>query len=168
MLNFRQIDKNFCLSGGWQDLDSDLENLHQAGIRFIIDVGLTPADEYATMVAYTQERAEAIGIEYVCFPMYDDEFNDDVEYSWDLIADIIAGAEKTLSRKEKILIKCGAGVSRSVSTFIYFLCQNKRMSAREALNYIRDAERFKTEFGASPNTFFWNILRKKFPEAGEY
>jgi protein-tyrosine phosphatase len=165
LLNLRFIDKKFALSGGFTDLPKDIAYLSTLGVVAILDVGMTPDDDYIAMGLYIENECAKEEIEYDYIPMRDDEFNDDIHEDWREAANILADWVKRYpNRRQFILIKCATGISRSASVLIYYLCREQRMSYIEALGYVRNAESGQTEFGVSLNNYFHNQLKGMFKD----
>jgi hypothetical protein len=165
LLNLRQIDRKFVISGGFTDLHKDVKYLVAIGVVAILDVGLTADDDIDGMVQTIGDACFEEGIEYAHIPMRDDEFNWNLEGIWTTAAEILRKwEEKYPKRRQLILVKCATGVSRSASCLIYYLCEKNRWSYVEALNYVRDGEAHKTEFGVSLNNYFHNTLKGMFPD----
>src|SRR3989304_8008242 len=156
MLNLRQIDYKFYLSGGWQNVPKDLDELKYLGIKAILDLQFIPwetmydKNDTLSSIKFITDEAKEEDIHYEAILMRDDEHN---VYLPDLLLqgyEFIASMEKVFSkRKDKILIKCGAGISRSPAMLINYLCIKNRWSYVEALNYIREKEEYQVQFGTS-------------------
>lgn len=171
MFNLRKISK-FWLSGGWQNFPYDVEELKANRIKAVLDLQFLPArkgsadwkDNLAKEKFLLDELGKQ-GIDHKLLPFADDEYNEDLEGTF------IAGSkflsemeEKYPNKRDAILVKCAAGISRSASMLIYHLCNTQRMSYVEALNFVRDKESVYVEFGASPNHYFAKFLKKKFKD----
>lgn len=123
----------------------------------------SPYNNQATIL-YIKDELEANGIEYKAIRMYDGEFNLDLDGIYAEGQEFLTEMEeKYPGKKDGILIKCAAGISRSPSMLINHLCVSRRMSYLEALNYLREKEyRQAIEFGTSPNQFFAQMLKGKY------
>ncbi len=168
--NFRKIDEKFYLSGGWSNLPQNIKFLQSKNVKAILDLQFLPEDvvwsanQQRGMIFYIKDELEKAEIEYKYIFMRDDELNNDFE---DIL---IQGStflqqmeEKYPEKKEGILVKCAAGISRSPTLLINYLCESRRMNFYEGLNYVRKNEdRYGIGFGASPNYFFTEQLKKKY------
>jgi len=173
ILNLRKIDK-FWLSGGWQNVipEGDIAQLKANRIKAVLDLQFLPAErnsqyEKDNLAAqkFLFDVLKKHGIEYAMLPIADDEYNDDLEGIFNAGHEFLSAMEeKYPDKRDAILVKCGAGVSRSASMLINHLCETRRMSYVEALNYVRDKESAYVEFGASPHPFFAKFLKGKFKD----
>ena len=109
-------------------------------------------------------KRQPLGIEYNALAMYDSEFNNDLGAILDFGHEYLEQMEEKFpDKRDGILVKCAAGISRSPAMLINHLCISRRMSYVEALNYVRDKENNQEiEFGSSPNEFFAQYLREKY------
>ncbi len=163
--NFRKIDK-FYLSGGWTQVPKNLSFLSHYNIKAILDVQWHPADWESMQSSreFISQQASTYEMQYIPLAMRDDEFNVNLDSALETGHEILKGWETQFpSKRDNILIKCAAGISRSPTMLIYHLCIERRMSYIEALTYIRAQESKNfTEFGSSPNPYFSQYLRNKF------
>jgi protein-tyrosine phosphatase len=165
MLNIRKIDK-FWLSGGWQDLDEDIKFLKENKFRAVLDLQFTYYDEVNT--ADIQEMLDTI--EYKAIPMMDGDGNNLREIFQEGYDFLIDADSFYTEKKDKILVKCGAGVSRSSAMLIAYFCESRRMSFREAKNYVRVQEDkdWNMQWHADPAPIFQFFLRNKYPESSVF
>lgn len=166
MRNLRKVEKNYYLSGGWQDIFLDVERLRVNKIVAVLDLQYTLIDEIDDTIKDTMERE---GINYKQVRMYDGEYNQNLSGILDETEEWLAVQELKISPKENILVKCGAGVSRSAAVLINHLCIAKRLTYFEALNLVRNNE----EHGRWLSGFEWPVsldpsfqyeLNKRYPE----
>ena len=164
MLNLRKIENKFYLSGGWQNIEKDVAYLADNGFKAVIDVQFTPDDDVNTNDIL--EKLADEGIAYQSIWMYDSEYNQDLDGILDTSAQYLTEADEYFTnKKDKILVKCGAGVSRSAAILINYLCQSRRLEFLEALNYVRTQEQknFDYMLGISLDPSFTFHLLKKYP-----
>lgn len=141
-------------------------SLRQQNIRAILDLQMLPSDPIDTINIFMQEQAEKNNIKYTIIPFRDDEFNTDLDQVFTSGHTFLADMEQQFpAKKDTILVKCAAGISRSPSMLINHFCMSRRMSYVDALNYIRERERYTITFGSSPNPYFANYLKRRFPDA---
>lgn len=165
VLNLRKIESKFYLSGGWQNIEKDVEYLADNGFKAVIDVQFTPDDEVDTNDILEMLADE--GIAYQSIWMYDSDYNQDLDGILNTSAEYLTEADEYfINKKDKILVKCGAGVSRSAAILINYLCQSRRLTFDEALNYVRNQEQknFDYMLGVSLEPSFACRLRQKYPE----
>lgn len=168
--NFRKVDNKFCLSGGWNNLPENVKFLQANNIKAVLDLQFLPDDsvysasQQEAMILYIRDELEKVGIRYKIVKMRDDEFNLDLEYAFTEGSLFLIDAEEDFADKgDKILVKCAAGISRSPSMLINYLCASRRISYLEALQYVREnEEKYGVWFGASPNMFFAEHLKNKY------
>lgn len=182
--NFRKVDNKFYLSGGWNNLPENIKILQFHNIKAVLDLQFLPDNSVYSvgsqeaMILHIKEELEKVGIDYKAIKLRDDEFNLNLEI--DLAeggmfleqmeekhkGEIRKPAKKVIQmgkRPSGILVKCAAGISRSPTMLINYLCETRRMSYLEALNYVRKNEQDQgVYFGASPNHFFVEHLKKKY------
>lgn len=168
LVNWRKIDK-FYLSGGWNDVPENAKFLAYSRIKAVLDLqyfvdGFWSQKDRDRAVLFIREELAKYGIDYLAIDMYDSEhnltFDDLLDQGTNFLTEM---EEKYPEKRDGILVKCAAGISRSATQLINHLCISRRMSYVEALNYIREKEhRQGIEFGASPNYFFAEQLKKKF------
>lgn len=166
MLNYRRIDRKFSISGGWQDVPEDIDYLKDENIVAILDLQFTDNDSQAP-VSYCYEQCQKAGIDYRALRMDDGETENTVQ-AMDIFqvgVEIIESlVEKYPDKKQRILIKCGVGVSRSPAMFIAYLCQTERWTYDEAKQVLDDSEWDLMETGeltlaTSLNPFFKYVLQ---------
>jgi len=193
MLNFRCIGDRFALSGGWQHIGNDAQFLKDNSIFAVLDLQFTNEDSSFGITAVTEAMSKNT-INFHCIRMEDSEFNPDFEgileeafgvlSEWEKLLDIQASdAAKIVGKTQlvglgisspKILVKCGAGNSRSVCVLIAYLCMSRRWSFEFAKNWVQNLEDdwlginhaeshfFGAGIGMEP--FFTYKLRQLFPE----
>lgn len=165
MLNARPIDK-FYLSGGWQNLPLDVAMLQKSGVKFVLDLQYTLDDEHEKMTTGIRTALEEVGIEYYYITMYDgDFFAQDLHKIFSFGAGLLVGAElKYTDSKDKILVKCGAGTSRSPAMLIAAYGYLRKWSYQESLEYIRRNEKGTPGLllGADPSRAFSDYLKSEF------
>jgi len=193
MLNFRCIGSRFALSGGWQNVGKDAQFLADNSIFAVLDLQFTPEDSSLGIAAVTEALRDK-SINSLFIRMFDSEFNQDLlgifEQAFETISrweeelDIRASDAAKISTKPqlgglgnsspRILIKCGAGNSRSVCVLIAYLCMSKRWTFEFAKNWVQELEDdwlgishaeshfFGVGIGMEP--FFTFKLRELFPE----
>jgi len=168
MLNLRRVDKRFYLSGGWQDIFIDVLQLDRHKIRAVLDLQYTMIDEIDNTVP---EALKKEGIAYKRINMYDGEYNQNLGQILDEGAEWLSVMELKIEPKAFILVKCGAGVSRSAAMLINYLCMSRRMTYDEAsqgIHTIEENGRWLSGMilGVSLDPSFDYELRKRYPEYG--
>jgi hypothetical protein len=193
MLNFRCIGDRFALSGGWQDIEKDAKFLKDNNIFAVLDLQFTNEDSSLGIASVTEAMSKNL-INFHFIRMFDSEFNPDFEgileeafgvlSEWEKALDIQASdAAKIIGKSQlvslgfsspKILVKCGAGNSRSVCVLIAYLCMSRRWSFEFAKNWVQDLEdvwlginHATSHFfgmGIGMESFFTFKLRELFPE----
>lgn len=169
MINLRSINK-FYLSGGWSGIQKDIEYLKTLNIKAILDLQATPSDvdssEMSGAINFIKETVKESGIDYLMLPMSDDEFNVDLGTVLYEGTKFLSEMEKKYpAKKEKILIKCGAGISRSPAQLINYLCQTRSMSFIDALSYVRMKEDLEgLGLGVGLNPIFYEHLKTMYPD----
>lgn len=162
MYNFRQVDKQFFLSGGWQNLPEDVKFLEENRIEAVLDLQFTPADD-ETAPAGVNAALATVGIDFAYLTMYDVTlFGTDMGYD---IEDAFIKGIKVLTefaeKYDRVLVKCGVGMSRSPAMLAAYLCDsNKSANYDEAIAYIRKHEPATVDMKADPSPRFRDILRK--------
>ena len=161
VLNLRQIDK-FALSGGWISLK--MKTLADLGFKAVLDLQFTPDDDINPRIV---EKVTDAGMEYERILFYDAEYNVDLEGIFEEGYEILDAWDKKYQEKDdKLLIKCGAGISRSVAMLCNYYCISRRMSYQEAADYIRSK---KNPYDISPQFgilyAFQKHLQTKFPDS---
>jgi len=166
MLNFHQIDNKFCLSGGWTNIEKDALWLKINNIKAVLELQFTPdfGPAYTQLFEYIKEELSKSNIEYFAVPMYDGP-NSDIESIFDTTYEKLQEWEHQFNKRfEKILVKCGVGVSRSVATLIHYYCVRDRLTYDEALFRVQRADYSGELLPISIERFFDLYLRTKFPE----
>ena len=170
MLNARRVDKKFWLSGGWQNIPVDIDWIKTENIRAVLDLQYT-SDDDRNIYSYIRDMLADEKIEYHNILMYDGDWNTDlpaiflegegVLSVWDMAFD---------AKKDRILIKCGAGASRSVSQYLNYICYRDKISAIEAFGNLVDFEAKWVLVNAprnfvpsSPDPCFTKYLMDKYP-----
>jgi protein-tyrosine phosphatase len=165
VLNLRHIEGKFYLSGGWVDVPKDVLWLKTNRFRAILDLQFSPSDYSQKSHHYISEILQEAGIEYLALPMNDGE-TPNLENLYEVAANQLAAwDEKYNKRGEKILVKCGVGVSRSVSILIYYYCIRDRLTFTEARAKVRRADNYN--YGGLPisiDQIFEIFLKTKFPD----
>ena len=164
MQNLRKINK-FYLSGGWVHVPKDLKHLQTLNIKAILDLQFFPGDsQNKAYINYISEEAEKVGIEYRGMPMVDGD-NDNLSDIFGTGAETLEKWELQFPKKrDSILVKCAAGVSRSASMLINYLCARDNKSYVDVLHMIRNAEEQYAMFGVSPSYEFVKYLKSKYPD----
>lgn len=141
LINFRHIDGKFWLSGGWYDVPEDTKWLSHVGFRAVLDLQHLPGTDpvsIATVAMYCTNNE----ILYHAIEMEDGE-NKALDKLYENAYDVLTSWDTMLDGfSDKILIKCGVGVSRSVSVYIYYLCMSRNWNFTQAYNFVRDREMF--------------------------
>lgn len=169
MLNARKIDSKFYISGGWQHIERDTEWLKTENIRAVLDLQYTPWDE-KNVPEHVKDYLEDNDIAYHYIIMED---------GWDSNLSSLFEAGETMlaywdslfsNRKDRILIKCGAGVSRSVSQYLNYICKRDEIPFQEAYRDYRNKEDKWANIYAEENYWpgmptieFVQFLDKKYP-----
>jgi len=170
MLNFRQIDNKFSLSGGWVDVPSDIKWLKRCGFKGVLDLQFTTFDYNRASVLTIKEACNEVGIEYQALPL-DDGPNDDIGTRFEVAySTLLDWDTKFNNRNDKILVKCGAGVSRSVATLAYFFCRRDSRPYNEIKSLIQRTN-YPYSYETMPisvDAFFEKWLKERFPANYEY
>lgn len=132
------------------------------GVKYVLDLQFTPIDEYQTMTQEIKDVLEEQGIGYDYVALYDssDPLIQHLPAIFAFGAGLLAGADSKFSDpKDHILVKCGAGVSRSPSMLIAYYGYARKWSYQESLTYIRNKEAGKPGLmlGSQPNPAFPTI-----------
>lgn len=153
MLNARKIDRKFFISGGWQDIERDTKWIKTENIRAILDVQYTNYDS-PNVPGYIKNHLKDEDIQYEYILMHDGEGNDSLENIFTKGQEILTDWDNQFTnKKDRILIKCGAGVSRSVSQYLNYRCYRDSISFRDAYEQFRDNEDRWANIYADEN--FW-------------
>lgn len=165
MLNYRRINRKYCLSGGWSDIETDPDFLNDEGIAAVLDLQFTPDDDKG-MALFLKDELDVYGIKYYSFPFADSETYtpNQLKHLFKSFDAILTDLENNLLKRQSILVKCGAGVSRSPAALLYHLCKQNDTSYVEELWNMREAEEGLTEFGVSLNVAFHTYLKTTFPD----
>lgn len=165
MLNYRRVDKKFSISGGWNNLPENVAFLKDERVAAVLDLQFTDWDSNhpLTQVSIALEDAN---IDYSHIKMFDD-LNGTKENTIRIIrkgADTLESfVEKHPKEYERILVKCAAGISRSPTVYLAYLCQANRWTYDEASEFLYDQERELHQMGllywpSSPNFYFRQFL----------
>lgn len=142
MINLRPIDDKFYLSGGWIDVPSDVKWLNLNHFRAILDLQFTPDDYSHKSHQFVKDTVENLSIKYLAVPMTDGE-NYDLKDLYTVTSNQLEFWDgEFTNRRDKILIKCGVGVSRSVSVLIDYYCKRDRLTYTEAKARISNVDRY--------------------------
>ena len=173
MLNARPIDNKFWVSGGWENVERDIKWLKEHNIRAVLDLQYT-LDDNPNLPIFVKNRLADEGIEYHSILMWDGEWNYSVH------AIFLEGENKLelwdttfTGKKDRILVKCGAGISRSVSQYLNYICFRDKVSFADALAEFSRAEYkwasmyAETNFWpGSPDWCFRSLLARKHSRNG--
>jgi hypothetical protein len=174
MLNRRQVDNKFYISGGWQNIERDIEWLKANHVRGILDMQFTPYDEPNVpdfIKAYLADQ----GIEYHYILMYDGDWNQNLEALYSEGETVLANwDQKYTNRKDRLLVKCAAGISRSVSQYLNYICKRDNIPYRKAEDNLARTERNLLYTDADgtfdwiggPGPWFTQFLSNKYPIVG--
>lgn len=169
MLNLRPIDEKFYLSGGWTDVPKNAKWLEFNHFRAILDLQFTPSDFTSKSESFIFSILDELGIKYAAVLMSDDE-NNDLKRLFDKTSDILEEWDGLYKgRRDKILVKCGAGVSRSVAVLIDYYCKRDRLTYSEAKAIISKVDRYN--YGGLPigiHPYLENYLRNTYPETSAF
>lgn len=171
MLNLRQIDSKFLLSGGWVDVPKDTAWLEQVGIKAVLDLQFTKdAFNFRSQSKYIENECLSHHIDYVAIPL-DDGPNEDVERVFGQAYETLYEWENLYTGKgDHILIKCGVGVSRSPAVLTYYYCKRDKISFVEARERFKFSDYMNSNAGLpiSMAYFFEKFLKERFPDADEW
>lgn len=167
LFNIRPVDSKFWLSGGWADVPEDSKWLALNEFRAVLDLQFVPPVDtyfYASS-GYIKDELEKQGINYLAIPMADGE-NPNLKSIFEVgYNQIIDWDEKFTHRRDKILIKCGVGVSRSVAMLINYYCVKERLTFTESREKIRRVERFNgVLLPISIDSVLEQFLRNSYPD----
>jgi hypothetical protein len=103
--------------------------------------------------------------------MYDGEWNTTLDDIFDEGAQTLKNWDETFNKKrDRILIKCGAGTSRSVSQYLNYICARDNITFMEAYGDYRNSEDKWAEAYANrdywpgmPSPAFLYYLSEKYP-----
>lgn len=133
--------------------------------RAVLDLQFTPTDYSKKSHNFIRDTLEEQSIEYLPVPMNDGE-NSNIESLFEVGYNQLADwDEKFTLRNEKILVKCGVGVSRSVAMLIYYYCVRDRLTYTEAK--IRISAKDIDNYGGLPISIDMMLeifLKSKFPD----
>jgi protein-tyrosine phosphatase len=165
MLNLRQIDNKFHISGGWTDVPKDAAFLKQFGFRAVLDLQHTPENFNPINAQFISGILKEHDIDYKYLLMNDGD-NADPSSLFDTGEEILGEWDEQFDkRNDKILVKCGVGVSRSVAMLANYYCMRDSVTYREAIARIQVADRYNQGgLPISPASQFIEYLRKQFPE----
>lgn len=173
MLNSRKVDNKFYISGGWQDIERDTEWLKTENIRAVLDMQYTPYDSL-NVPNFIKGYLADEGIEYHYILMYDGEWNDNLASIFKEGENILEKWDTTFTnKKDRILVKCAAGISRSVSQYLNYICKRDNLPYTQAFNEFgkREAKwawiNNDIDFwNGSPGPWFAHFLKLKYPMNG--
>lgn len=166
MYNLRKIDEKFYLSGGWDKPEADIELLKRLNIKGILDVEWAYDDGWeSSYIAYVQSVINTHKIDYYSMFMVDGHEEQNLPLLLEHGYEFLKRLEiKYPNIEDKILVKCAAGISRSSTQLINYLCGTKSLSAIQGLEYVRNGEKYQPiQWPATPNSTFFEYLKKKYP-----
>jgi protein-tyrosine phosphatase len=136
MLNLRQINRKFFLSGGWVNVGDDAKLLTQLNVACVLDLQYTPDEpDFNKSAEFTiRQVLEHNNIQYWVIPMFDGP-NKNLDELFEEGYNAISAWLAEIKHK-KILIKCSVGVSRSAAMLIYFLCRSQGTDYQTAYNLL--------------------------------
>lgn len=157
MKNFRDINERFSVSGHFADLEQDARFLAAKNVVGVLDLAFEPDDDWlAPTRSAIAEALAAENVGYVAIPMYDGDGNGDLDRLFgrgrDVISDWEAGHPGARS-----LVKCWAGLSRSPSMLISYLCAAEGLRYVEAFELVSDAGELQV------NWVFEDHLEARYP-----
>lgn len=165
MLNLRQVDDKFVLSGGWTDVPEDAKFLARFHFKAVLDVQFTAENFIEHTVAFIEKHLKEVGIEYFALPMVDGE-NSNLGRIFDITRrQLEIWDEKYTNKNDRILVKCGVGVSRSVACLIHYYCTRDRLRYTEAKRRIASVDR--KNYGGLPISIDGALekeLKRMFPD----
>jgi len=168
MLNLRPVDDKFYLSGGWTDVPEDGKWLKLNNFRAVLDLQFTPDDYTARSFQYIKDELQDLSIEYFAVPMTDGE-NYDLDYTFRATSNQLEFWDGQFTeRRDKILVKCGVGVSRSVAVLIDYFCKRDRLTYTEAKIRVSKPDRFFSMLpvGIHPDLEWY--LRNRYPDLSAF
>ncbi|AXS67768.1 ptp [Cryptophlebia peltastica nucleopolyhedrovirus] len=115
--------------------------------KFIHDNDIT-----SVLSVFDSPPIENIAPNYLYVYCEDDENDENMESRLD---DMYEFLEKAVQRREKILVHCHAGISRSATVVIYYIMKTYRKSFKDAFNMVNEKR------SIWPNDHFKRILKKK-------
>lgn len=166
MLNARPIDK-FYLSGGWQNVPLDAAMLKRENVRAVLDLQYTSDDDPSAPL-YVKGELAKVDIEYEFILMRDgdgDAAPQNLPFIFNWGAGILTGWNlRFTDPKDRILVKCGSGISRSSAMLIAAYGYMRQWSYQQSLTYIRNKEQNAPSLfmQSSPNPVFADYLKKVF------
>lgn len=170
MLNLRNIDGKFNLSGGWVDVPEDVKWLSSAGFVAVLDLQFTKllssAEDFRIQSKFIGDTCLSKGIDYQAIQM-NDGFNSNLGEIFNAAYQHLDIWDKLfVGKRDRILIKCGVGVSRSPSILIYYYCRRDNISFKEARDRISSTDWQITNMGLpiyiSQEFEMW--LKERFPD----
>ena len=169
LLNYRRVDPKFSISGGWDNLYENIDFLKSEKIVAVLDVQWVDWDSdnviHQVKQACADEDIELVPIRF------DDGINENMRRTREIIEqgrdEIERLVEKYPDKKQRILIKCAAGISRSPTMYLAYIAKRDRLIFEEAKATLDDAEYrlgygYGDFWGNSPNFFFRKILREMY------
>jgi hypothetical protein len=169
MINFRPIDNKFCLSGGWIDVPKDAKWLKINGFRAILELQFTQIDYTDKSFYFIRDTLEDLSIEYFAVPMNDGE-NYNINRLFEITRNQLQEWDSKFTRnRDKILVKCGVGVSRSVAVLIDYYCYRDRLTYSEAKIKISNVDKYN--YGGLPISIeetFVRFLKSKYPDISAF
>ena len=161
MLNFRQTDNKFGLSGGWVNLNEDIKWLTIFKFKAVLDLQFSKFDYNRASILSIKEVCDETGIEYQALPL-DDGYNDDIGTRFEVAyATLLDWDTKFIGKTDRILVKSGAGISRSVATLAYFYCRRDLLSYKKVRTQIQSRDYSGQPIGV--DSFFEKWLLERFP-----
>lgn len=163
MINFREINNHFYLSGRWENFLVDVATLQAYNIKYVLDVQYTSVDFSIYNHFLASEILKEEGIEYEALPMYDsDEFYSvlDLEAALDNSYEALDRFVSMTKKRENILIKSASGISRAPTVYIFYRCYRTGRSFDEVYEDLLEYD--DGEFPSSINPFFYDYLSSRF------
>lgn len=169
LLNYRRVNDKFSISGGWRNIYDDTDFLVSENIVAVLDLQYLEYDEQSAISVVTNALA-AEDIEHHVIRFADGGYENElytrnaIDKGVEIIEDLV---ERFPDRKQRILIKCAAGISRSTTMFIAYHCEKNRWTYDEGRAYLWDCETKLAQEGlleweAHPDWFFVYVLGKMY------
>lgn len=83
-----------------------------------------------------------------------DDSPEDAQALKDILQQCIQFIEQETAKQRRVLVHCGAGISRSATVVVAYVMRYKQMSFTEALQYVKDRKP-----DIAPNRGFLNLLQ---------